>query len=398
MKKPLVIFGTADENTLKQMENCTVNAEYGVLSADNHLGYAQPVGATTAYKDKISLSGVGFDIACGNKAVKLNLKGKDIENDMYRIMNDVEKFISFGIGRKNNEQVDDPVLERIKNSPVEAQRELLDMASKQLGTVGSGNHYVDIFRDENDDVWIGVHFGSRGFGYKTTDGFIALSKGLKFGEKVSEGEMMLPPILFDADSQLGQDYIQAMEVAGEYAYAGRNWVCDRVAKILKAEVTEEVHNHHNFAWKENHFGDDLWVIRKGCTPARPGQRGFIGASMGGVSVIVEGVDSELSKDALYTTVHGAGRVISRGKAIGRRKGWGKNARIVSPGLVDFEKVKTEMKEKKIELRGAGADEAPQCYKPLEDVLEFHKDTIKILHRLSPMGVAMAGNDFDPFKD
>ena len=254
-------------------------------------------------------------------------------------------------------------------------------------------------------MWIGVHFGSRGFGHKTTTGFLALSQGKKFGDKASEGNMDASPVLFDINSELGQDYICAMNLAGEYAYAGREVVVDKVMEILGAKTkTFKVHNHHNFAWKESHFGEDFWVVRKGSTPAFPGQLGFIGANMHDTSVIIEGIGGSESEEGLYSTVHGAGRIMSRTQAAGKKK-WmkgedGKKRPVrVSKGLIDFDFVKNKMKESKIELRGAGADEAPGCYKKLEEVLNYQGDTIKVIHKLHPIGVAMAGSEvYDPYKD
>ncbi len=131
--------------------------------------------------------------------------------------------------------------------------------------------------------------------------------------------MDAPPVLIDTRTDLGTDYVAAMEIAGRYAYAGREWVVDRVARILGATLTDTVHNHHNFAWRERHDGDDFWVIRKGATPAFPGQRGFVGGSMGEISVVLEGQESPMSARSLYSTVHGAGRVMSRTEAAGRVK-------------------------------------------------------------------------------
>jgi tRNA-splicing ligase RtcB (3'-phosphate/5'-hydroxy nucleic acid ligase) len=226
-----------------------------------------------------------------------------------------------------------------------------------------------------------------------------LAHGLGFEDKAKEGEMHSPPVLFRTDSDLGQSYLEAMHLAGEYAYAGRDVVVAKVLEILGARSLEEIHNHHNFAWREEHFGEPMWVIRKGCTPAFPGQKGFVGANMGDVSVILEGVDSEDSRAALYSTVHGAGRVMSRRQAAGKTR-WHKGRKItMSPGLVDFEAVRKRIRDQGIELRGAGADEAPEVYKSLAEVLEHHAGTIKVLHRLRPIGVAMAGEDvFDPYKD
>ena len=186
----LRIFGREiiDDKSIEQIENCIGEEDLAVLTADAHYGYGHPIGGAVAYKKHISLSGVGFDIACGNKAVRTGIKALDI--DIAKVMDEIFQRISFGVGRSNNEPVDHPVLEKIGKADFEPQRTLLDLAVAQLGTVGSGNHFVDLFVDDQGYLWIGVHFGSRGFGHKATIGFIALaptsvrfdvvdSKGLK---------------------------------------------------------------------------------------------------------------------------------------------------------------------------------------------------------------------------
>lgn len=408
MEERLTIFGREiiDEQSIEQIHNCYGENDYAVLTADAHYGYGHPIGGAVAYKDKISLSGVGFDIGCGNKAVRTGVLANEV--DVEKLMDEIVRTIGFGIGRPNPSPIDHPVFDQINALDLKVssgiKKSLMSKAKSQLGTVGSGNHFVDLFVDEEGYLWIGVHFGSRGFGHTLTTGFIALSKGKAFGDRVNEGGMDSPPILFDASSEVGMDYIQAMEIAGDYAYAGRDVVVNKVLEILQTHANYEVHNHHNFAWKEKHFGEDFWVVRKGCTPAFPGQQGFIGANMFDDSVIVEGVDTELSKKALYSTVHGAGRVMSRRKARGKTK-WvkGKDGKkfqkVISPGLVSFNKTQLKAKKLGIALRGGGADESPQCYKALEDVLYHMGDTIKVLYKLKPIGVAMAGDDvYDPYKD
>jgi tRNA-splicing ligase RtcB (3'-phosphate/5'-hydroxy nucleic acid ligase) len=215
------------------------------------------------------------------------------------------------------------------------------------------------------------------------------------------------PVLFEVGSELGESYISAMELAGEYAYAGRDVVVDKVLEILGAEATDDVHNHHNFAWRESHFGRDYWVIRKGCTPARPRQEGFVGGSMGDESVILEGVGGDETAESLYSTVHGAGRVMSRSQAAGRFRRRsvvrdGKKVRVeeqVKPGVVDWPAVQRRLRAQGIVLIGGGADEAPEVYKRLPEVLDAHADSIRVKHRLRPLGVAMAGRDvYDPYKD
>jgi tRNA-splicing ligase RtcB len=322
-------------------------------------------------------------------------------------MREISRRISFGMGVPARERVDHPVLDRIREADFEPQRKLHKLAAEQLGTVGSGNHYVNVMEDEEGRIWVGVHFGSRGFGHKTASGFLALAQGLSFEGRAREGGMDSPPVLFESDSDLGESYVAAMELAGEYAYAGRDVVVAKVLEILGAEATYEVHNHHNFAWREEHFGRPYWVVRKGCTPARPGQEGFVGGSMGDDSVILEGVEGDEARDSLYSTVHGAGRVLSRSQAAGRFRRRtvrrdGRKVRVeeqVKPGVVDWPAVQRRLREQGVVLVGGGADEAPEVYKRLPDVLAAHAGSIRVRHTLRPLGVAMAGREvYDPYKD
>ncbi len=380
------VWGPPDEGALSQIRTCAKTADKVALMGDHHKGYAVPIGGVVAYKNAISPSGVGFDIACGNKAVRLEMQAAELRRDIVRIMDEVWKTISFGIGRHNEERVDHALFDSTAWR-VSAVAPLKEMARSQLGTVGSGNHYVDLFTDEQDRVWVGCHFGSRGLGHKTATWFLKTT-GAKDG-------MDVEPCVLDAASNLGAEYITAMNLAGEYAYAGRDWVCDRVARILGAPIVEEVHNHHNFAWRENHGGDAMWVVRKGATPAFPGQKGFVGGSMGEQSVILEGVENEDAKYSLYSTVHGAGRVMGRMEAKGKTK----NGVVIRAGRVTQEMMDGWLKKANVELRGAGLDESPDCYKRLPEVLAEHGESIRILHTLTPVGVAMAGaNEHDPYKD
>jgi tRNA-splicing ligase RtcB (3'-phosphate/5'-hydroxy nucleic acid ligase) len=427
-------FGPIDERSLKQLERCMEagDAEYGVLCADHHPGYSQPIGGAIAYEGFVSPSGVGYDIGCGNKAVQTDLTRADLEDlgGVALIMREITNRVSFGMGVPARERVDHEVLEKIRTAEFAPQRKLAGVAESQLGTVGSGNHYVNLMEDEHGHVWVGVHFGSRGFGHKTASGFLALAQGLAFGERAVEGEMDSPPVLLELGTELGDAYIAAMQLAGEYAYAGRDVVVGKVLEILSAEAVHEVHNHHNFAWREKHQGRSYWVIRKGCTPARPGQEGFVGGSMGDDSVILQGVQSDEAEESLFSTVHGAGRIMSRTQAAGRvrrRKRWAcsnrdcdrvfespdggcpehPNSRLqkvwveeqLRPGKVDWPAVQARLRGQGIVLLGGGADEAPEVYKRLPDVLDAHAASIRVKHTLRPLGVAMAGRDiYDPYKD
>jgi tRNA-splicing ligase RtcB (3'-phosphate/5'-hydroxy nucleic acid ligase) len=385
------IFGEHDQATIAQINRCLeAGGEYAVLCADGHKGYAQPIGGVIAYRGKISLSGVGFDIACGNLAIRTDATRLQVAPALEAIMNDVTRDISFGVGRTSKTRIDHELFDdpAWKLQPLS---KLKEMAAVQLGTVGGGNHYVDIFADESDQIWVGVHFGSRGLGHKAATHFLKEAGG-------ADG-MDVPPTVVADNSSLGSDYLVAMALAGRYAYAGREAVARHVvSKILQAQNLEEIHNHHNFAWREEHLGEHYWVVRKGATPAFPGQKGFIGGSMGDNAVIVEGIDSSASREALFSTIHGAGRIMSRRAAKGHFvKVDGK--RIRTEGLVRHDQMMQWVLEKGVVLRGGDVDEAPQVYRRLTDVLRAHAGTIRILHTLTPLGVAMAGKDMiDPYRD
>ncbi len=375
---PLTVFGDHDEATIAQMRNCMAigNAVAGVICADGHLGYAQPVGGVIAYEKQISISGVGFDIGCGNMAVRLDTPYEAIQDTVPLILADVRKVISFGVGRTNEERVEHALFDDSdawRESDMEAYR---SKAVHQLGTVGSGNHYVDLMRDEAGFVWIGVHFGSRGFGHTSATRYLKAAGG--------KDGMHVPPAVVDEDSEVGRRYIAAMQLAGRYSYAGREWVIERVRQIIGGNVTDMVHNHHNYAWRETHDGRDLWVVRKGATPAFPGQRGFVGGSMGDDAVILEGIDGPEARASLYSTVHGAGRLFGRKEAKRRFTQAEMDAWLQKRGVL---------------LAGGDLDESPMAYRRLPDVLAHHAASARVLHTLRPFAVAMAGDgEYDPWKD
>jgi len=353
MDPDLQVFGQHDPATIAQMQNCmrVGSVAGGVLCADGHLGYAQPVGGVVAYESDISISGVGFDIGCGNMAVRLDTPYPAVKDKAGQILKDVSRTISFGIGRRNAERVEHELFE----SPLWEQAgtaHLKKMAAEQLGTVGAGNHYVDLFADEEGLVWIGVHFGSRGLGHKTATQFLKLAGG--------QDGMMVDPTVVPVESELGQRYLAGLELAGLYAYAGREWVVERVRRIVGGSVTYTVHNHHNYAWRERHGGRELWVVRKGATPAFPGQAGFVGGSMGDSAVILEGVDSPRSQAALYSTVHGAGRLFGRMEAKGKRNR--KTGEWVRPPRFTREQMEAWFADLGVQLIGGDVDESPMAYR------------------------------------
>jgi tRNA-splicing ligase RtcB (3'-phosphate/5'-hydroxy nucleic acid ligase) len=395
------IFGRHDSNTLAQLDQVARRAERVALMADGHQGYVMPIGGVAAYRDQASVVGVGFDIACGNAAIRTDRRLTDFTSgDLTLLADQIQREISFGIGRTcraddapaGHPLFDDPAWDAV---PGKHERDSLKAKARaQLGTVGSGNHYVDVFGDETGAIWVGVHFGSRGLGHTVASGFLALGQGREWKARVPEAEVLL-----DLQTPLGDAYWSLMNLAGRYAYAGREWVARKVVSMLGGRELELIHNHHNFAWREIHDGEELVVVRKGATPAFPGQRSFVGGSMGDDAVILEGA-GESSPDqraALFSTVHGAGRVMSRTEARGKIN-W-KTKQVKSPGKVSWEMLREWVGAKGVILRGGGLDESPHVYRRLPEVLAAQGNTVRVIHTLRPLIVVMAGeNEFDPYKD
>lgn len=393
------VWGQPDALAVQQAIRCTGVGEVAAvaLMADHHKGYSQPIGGVVAYRGYVSPSGVGFDIACGNKAVRTDLLERDVTRELPRLMDAIVHRISFGIGRKNPRPVDHDLFDDPAWVDVPNLLPLRELAQAQLGTVGSGNHYVDLFVEpDTGAIWVGVHFGSRGFGHQVATGFLNLAAGRPFAAKAAGESMDQPPTVLRLATELGQDYLAAMNLAGRYSYAGRDWVVQQVLDILGAQATLAVHNHHNFAWIEAHGNEELVVVRKGATPNRPGQLSFIGGNMCDISVIARGKDASEAAASLFSTVHGAGRIMSRTQAAGKFN-W--RTRTRTGGQISVAQMLQAVREYGVQLRGGGTDESPFVYRKLRKVLNAHLETLEIVHLLRPIGVAMAGTDeYDPYKD
>ena len=230
------VWGEHEESTLAQIRRCAADEQVAraALMADGHLGYAMPIGGVVAYRDAISPNGVGFDISCGLKAAKTDLHAADVRPQLGTIMDEVARTVVFGIGRSSGENVDHPLFDDPTWNDIPPLRRLKQQARQQLGTVGSGNHFVDLLEDEDGWIWVAVHFGSRGFGHKTASGFLNLAAGRAFDDKLPGERMDAPAVVLPLSSDLGQAYFAAMTLAGRYAYAGRDFVVAQVLGILGA--------------------------------------------------------------------------------------------------------------------------------------------------------------------
>ena len=220
-------FGPIDDRSLAQLKRCmdAGDAEFGVLCADHHPGYSQPIGGGIAYEGYVSPSGVGYDIGCGNKAARTDLTRADLDalGGVESIMGEITRRISFGMGVPAQERIEHPVLDAIRETDFKPQRKLAQLAESQLGTVGSGNHYVNLMEDDEDRVWVGVHFGSRGFGHKTASGFLALAQGLPFTHAIEAARQLADgATLGDVKGLLGAELLIGA-IYGIAGYAVMRW-------------------------------------------------------------------------------------------------------------------------------------------------------------------------------
>jgi tRNA-splicing ligase RtcB len=209
------VWGQHEEATLAQIARCAADREVAAaaLMADGHKGYSMPIGGVVAYREAVSPSGVGYDISCGNKAARTNLRADDIRPRIAKVMDAIARTVVFGVGQVSGKARDHALFDEPTWRDIPQLGKLQQLAREQLGTVGSGNHYVDLFADEEGWLWVGVHFGSRGLGHRTASGFLNLAAGRAFDDKAPGEHMDQPATVLSLRTDLGQAYWQAMELA-----------------------------------------------------------------------------------------------------------------------------------------------------------------------------------------
>lgn len=359
-----------EKEALKQAENLA-NLPFAykhiALMADVHVGFGMPIGGVLASDGVIIPNAVGVDIGCGIMAVKTDVK--EISKDqIQRIVNEAHKRIPLGF-KHHKRPMEWEGFEKAPNYKVI--QDELKAATKQLGTLGGGNHFMSMERGSDGHVWLMIHSGSRNFGYKVANYYNDIAN--KINEKTK-----LVPKKYDLaglhiDSEEGREYFNAMNYSLEFAQANRQKLFEQFYDIFAKETKSEktlktVSIHHNYASIEEHFGKEVIVHRKGAIRAEKGELGIIPGSMGTPSYIVEGLGNE---ESFKTCSHGAGRVMSRREA----------NRVITK----------EMADKAMEgiiFKGWRKDfsEAPMAYKDIEEVIENQKDLVKPLVKLSPLGV------------
>lgn len=360
---------------LKNLARLPFIAKQGVACMpDVHAGIGSTVGTVIATDKAIIPAAVGVDIGCGMVAVRLSLKGSQLPDGLANIRSAIEASIPMGTGGERKVTSNTGINGIFANLPDSVsvvfggdRVKALSKAVPQLGTLGSGNHFVEVCIDENDDVWVMLHSGSRGIGNMIGSYYINKGKELmeQFHITLPDGDLAYLP----QGTDLFEDYVSAVSWAQNYAMENRKAMLQAVLDVLRKElpqfgITEEAINcHHNYVEKEHHFGKDLWVTRKGAIRARDGDLGIIPGSMGQRSYIVRGKGN---KEAYCSCSHGAGRRMSRKKA-----------------RATFTLADLAAQTNGVECRKDDAvlDEIPGSYKDIDVVMENQSSLVSVVHIL-----------------
>lgn len=367
-----------DSASIDQMRNaCRLPVSVAAaLMPDAHVGYGLPIGGVLATDNAVIPYAVGVDIACRMKLTVLDLPVEALRGQIDRLANALKSETAFGMGAKWDRRREHAVMEEDWSVSPVTQRGR-DKAWSQLGTSGSGNHFVEFGTLTLDAPEMGLdagvyvallsHSGSRGTGYAVAS---------HYSKMAMELHPALPRELrhlawLDLDTDAGREYWAAMELMGKYASANHAVIHDSIVRHLGARVLAGVENHHNFAWKEVHGGAEVIVHRKGATPAGAGVLGVIPGSMAAPGFVVRGKGST---DSLCSAAHGAGRTMSRTAARNSFR---------------WSHVKKLLEERGVTLLSAGLDEVPMAYKDIHKVMAQQDDLVQIIARFDPAVVRMA---------
>ena len=348
------------------------------IMPDAHQGYGMPIGGVLATRDVIIPNAVGVDIGCGMIAQPIGIPLEDIQPRLKEIMGEIRKRVPVGFSRHEKEQ-DPALMPRFNQDAVAGvvEREYTS-ALKQIGTLGGGNHFIEIQRSGLDVVYIMIHSGSRNIGKQVADHYNKLAITLNERYKAAvpkEWELAFLPL----DSDEGQQYLAEMRYCVEFAQASRQLMLERVLHAIGKVFNEPfdagpfppINIAHNYAAQENHFGQNVWVHRKGATLARQGTMGIIPGSQGTKSYIVQGLGNP---ESFMSCSHGAGRKLSRAKARNTLSLEGEIALLESQGVVHSIRNQKDL------------DEAAGAYKDINTVMANQTDLVEIVTELTPLAV------------
>ncbi len=378
--KPFKVYGSKiiTPETIEQMKvamQLPISIS-GALMPDAHVGYGLPIGGVLATENAVMPYGIGLDIGCRMSLSIYDIPAGFIKRNSHHIKTSLEENTHFGIGKTFKQAEDHEVLDRSEFHETALLKQLHGKAKNQLGSSGSGNHFVEvgiIELSENNALsipagnYMGIlaHSGSRGLGAAIASHYTQLAMKTCLLPKKARHLAWL-----DLNSEAGQEYWLSMNLAGDYAKACHDVIHNKLAKSLGIKAIAKIENHHNFAWKEIHDGKELIVHRKGATPARKGQLGIIPANMIDPGYIVSGKGNN---DSLFSASHGAGRKMSRKQA---------------KESITGSELKKRLKQNGVTTIGGSVDEAPMSYKNMEEVMQSQKDLVNIEGEFYPQIVRM----------
>lgn len=384
-----------DAEAMSQASNLAAHPvveKHVALMPDAHVGYGMPIGGVIACNNAVIPNAVGVDIGCGMGAIKTNARLEQLKDmpHIRAILDDVKKLVPVGEGRSHQKPQEWDQFEAHEDAffgdvPGWFQDGNWNKHKKNLGTLGGGNHFIELQASEDDEVWMMLHSGSRNLGYRVANFYHKLAQALNERWHVALPSADLAFLPLDTDE--GQAYVRDMNFALDYARENRR----RMMEAFKAaiadhvddiEFLEEINIHHNYAAIENHFDRNLWVHRKGATSAKCGEMGIIPGSMGASSYIVQGKGNP---ESFMSCSHGAGRKMGRMEA--SRRLTVDECDAAMDGIV-FDRWNKARRFGKKQKKGVGLDlgEAPQAYKDIDAVIEAQLDLIEPVVKLRPLGV------------
>jgi len=379
--KPVKIYTSDIENEaltqLKKIAQLPIIHSHIAAMPDVHLGIGATVGSVIPTLNAIIPAAVGVDIGCGMSALRLSIKSSQLPDNLLAMRNAIERAVPVGLHAHKTVSIRESACKQVTHGVdwlFEKHPTIMKMLkqpnsiwTKQMGTLGSGNHFIEICVDENKDVWIMLHTGSRGIGNAIGQYFIALAKK-DMGKHIHN----LPDkdlAYFTEGSESFVDYVTAVNWAQEYARLNRDEIMGLVLRAIAPFLPKfrtdrhAINCHHNYVSREHHFGADVMITRKGAISARDGELGIIPGSMGAKSFIVRGKGNA---DSFCSCSHGAGRKMSRTAA---RSMFSKEDLIAQTKGVECRKDK------------AVIDEIPAAYKDIEQVMENQSDLVEVVHTL-----------------
>ncbi len=368
-----------DDNTLfqvKNLANLPFAFKHIALMPDAHTGYGMPIGGVMAADNVVVPNAVGVDIGCGICAVKTDLKlNPDIQRRLKDIVRDIEERVPVGFKHHKMAQYETLMPKGYKFGSMEVVRSEYGSALRQLGTLGGGNHFIEIQKDKEDYIWIMIHSGSRNIGKQVADHYNKIAKKLN-----KQWNSPVPPkadlAYLPFTTEEAHRYFEEMNYCVDFALANRKLMLKRVQEVMadyfpNIKFGEIINIAHNYAKWEKHFGKDVVVHRKGATSAHKGELGIIPGSQGTKSYIVEGLGNP---ESFSSCSHGAGRIMGRNEAIRRLSFEEEVRKLNKSGILHSIRTHRDL------------DEAPSAYKNIQQVMLDQDDLVKIVTELSPLAV------------